>query len=98
MTPVKQLEQHLEALDGHVARLPKLLGGLEDVVEDSGTPVIAQEGIEDGRAERWTQTFVSAMTVVSNHQRTHNNRYGSLAEPEEDDSDLPIDSETENNS
>lgn len=98
MTPVKQLEQHLEALDGHVARLPKLLGGLEDVVEDSGTPVIAQEGIEDGRAERWTQTFVSAMTVVSNHQRTHNNRYGSLAEPEEGDSDLPIDSETENNS
>jgi hypothetical protein len=94
MTPLKQLDQRLEVLDGHVARLPKLLGELEDVVEDNGTPVIGQEGIDDVRAERWTQTLVSAMTVVSNHQGVHNNRYGSLAEPEEDDSDLPIDSET----
>jgi len=95
MTPLKRLEQRLEAVDGHVARIPTLLGELDEVVEEDGTPVIEQEGIDDGRAQRWTQTFVSAMTVVSNHQGVHNNRYGSLAEPEEDDSDLPIDSETE---
>jgi hypothetical protein len=94
MTPVKRLEQRLEAVDGHVARIPTLLGELDEIVEEDGTAVIAQEGIEDSRADGWLQTFAAAIATVSNHKATHNNRYGSLAEPEEDDSDLPIESET----
>jgi hypothetical protein len=92
MTPLKRLDQRLEAVDGHVARLPTLLDELREIVEEDGTPVIDQEGIDDGRAQRWTQIFVDSITTVGNHQTAHNNRYGSVAEHEEDESDLPTES------
>jgi hypothetical protein len=93
MTPIRQLELRLESVDSHVARLPTLLSELEDIVEEDGTPVIAQEGVEDARADNWTQTLVATMTTVRNHRDVYNNRYGSLAEPEEDESDLQTDGE-----
>lgn len=93
MTPLRRLELRLEAVDGHVARLPTLLGELEEITEEDGTAVIAQEGIEDPRADRWIQIFAAAIATVTNHKATRNNRYGSLAEPEDDESDLATESE-----
>lgn len=95
MTPLRRFELRLEAVDGHFARIPTLLGEVEEVTEEDGTPVVKTEGIDDARAQQWVHALLDAMTRVRNHQDVYNKRYGSLAEPEEDDSDLPIDSETE---
>jgi hypothetical protein len=94
MTPLKRLEQRLEAVDGHVARIPILFSELDEIEDDDGTSVIAREGIDDGRAQRWTQVFVSAITTVGNRAAAHNSRYGSIAERDDDDSDVDTDGET----
>jgi hypothetical protein len=87
LTPLRKLERRLEAVDGNVVRLPVLLKDLEEVTEDDGRPVIEREGIDDGRAQRWTDTFVSAITVINNHNSVYNKQYGSLAEPEDDETE-----------
>lgn len=88
VTPIRRFEERLEIVDNHMARIPVLLDEVEEIKEDDGTAVVKNEGIDDAHANTWNNILLGAMTKIRGHADTHNKRYGSLAEPEDDDSDL----------